>query len=131
MAMDISELERVGFIDGLTDDERAALGAVFDTQDHPVGTALAVEGGDPTKFFVVLDGNVTVHREGSHVADLGAGDPVGEIGVVALRSRNATVLATTPIRVAVAMGWDLRDLLENNDALRQKIADTIAARQQR
>jgi CRP-like cAMP-binding protein len=126
--MDIEELERVGFCTDLTDEDRALLAEVFRDESHPVGTALVVEGGDPTKFFVLLAGHVTVHRDGSHLADLGPGDCFGEMGVVAKESRNATVIATTPVRVAVAMGWDLRDQLAANSDLRARVEAAIAAR---
>jgi CRP/FNR family transcriptional regulator, cyclic AMP receptor protein len=125
MGMDSNELERIGFVSGLTDDDRAALDDVFTASAHDVGTALIVEGGDPTKFFVLLEGNVTVHRDGAHVADLGPGDCFGEIGVVTLASRNATVIATTPVRVATAMGWDLRDLLDGHPNLRERVIEAI------
>ena len=128
MGMDSSELERIGFVSELTDDDRAALDGVFTVSTHEVGTALIVEGGDPTKFFVLLEGNVTVHRDGAHVADLGPGDCFGEAGVVTMASRNATVIATTPIRVATAMGWDLRDLLDEHPSLRARVTEAIEQR---
>jgi CRP-like cAMP-binding protein len=128
MGMDITDLERVGFVADLTDDERAALGAVFSPETHPVGTALIVEGGDPTKFYVLLDGHVTVHRQGSHLADLAPGDCFGEMGVIAKEARNATVIATTPVTVAAAMGWDLRDQLDAHPGLRDRIAGSISDR---
>ena len=126
--MDIAELERIGFLTDLTEEDRDALGSVFSDAAYPVGTALIVEGGDPTTFFVLLDGHVTVHRAGSHLADLGPGDCFGEVGVVARESSNATVISTTQIRVAKAMGWDLRDLLASRPELRARIESTIAAR---
>jgi CRP-like cAMP-binding protein len=126
--MDASELERVGFVTGVTDDERDDLAGVFRAERHPVGTVFAVEGGDSNKFFVLLEGHVTVHREGRHVRDLGPGDSFGELGVVAISPRTATVIATTPVEVAVAMGWDLRDRLERNEALLQRVSEAIAAR---
>jgi cAMP-dependent protein kinase regulator/CRP/FNR family cyclic AMP-dependent transcriptional regulator/cGMP-dependent protein kinase 2 len=126
--MDIAELERVGFIADLEADHRNQLSGVFDEESHPVGTALIVEGGDSTRFFVLLEGYVTVHREGSHLADLGPGDCFGEMGVVSKQSRNATVIATTPIRVAATMGWDLRDQLAANEDLRDRVEAAIVAR---
>lgn len=126
--MDASELERVGFVTGATDAERDDLAAVFRVEERPVGTALVVEGDPPTKFFVLLDGHVTVHRAGAHVRDLGPGDSFGEVGVVGLAPRNATVIATTPVTVAVAMGWDLRERLERNEALRARLAPLLAER---
>lgn len=126
--MDITELERVGFVAGLTDQDREQLAGLFREESHPVAAALIVEGGDPTMFFVLLEGHVTVHRDGVHLADLGPGDCFGEMGVVAKQSRNATVIATTPIRVATVMGWDLREHLDANPGLRERVDGAIAAR---
>jgi hypothetical protein len=59
-----------------------------------------------------------LHRSGRHVADLGPGDVFGETGVLALKPRNASVIATTPVQVAVAMGWDVRSLLPGRLSLK-------------
>lgn len=129
--MDASELEQVGFVTGVSDAERADLAAVFRKEQHPVGAVLTVEGGDSNKFFVLLDGHVTVHREGRHLRDLGPGDSFGELGVVAMAPRTATVIATTPIEVAVAMGWDLRARLEGNESLMRIVSEGIDGRRDR
>lgn len=121
MTIDKSELTNAGFAVGASDAERDALAALFSIEEHPVGTALIVEGGDSNKFYVLLDGHVTVHREGVHLADLGSGDCFGEAGVLTLEERNATVITTTPVRVAAAMGWDLRSLVESHEGLAAKI----------
>lgn len=126
--MDASELERVGFVAGATDAERDDLAAAFRVEKLPVGTALAIEGDPPTKFYVLLDGHVTVHREGQHLRDLGPGDSFGELGVIGLVPRTATVIATTSIEVAVAMGWDLRERLDRNEALKDRLAQSISER---
>lgn len=126
--MDASELERVGFVAGATKEECDDFASAFRVEEHPVGTALVVEGGPPSKFFIVLDGHVTVHRDGRHVCDLGPGDSFGERGVVGLMPRDATVISTTPVKVAVAMGWDLRDLLERNETLRDRLGQLIVER---
>jgi CRP/FNR family transcriptional regulator, cyclic AMP receptor protein len=126
--MDASELDRVGFVAGATDDEREDVAAAFRVEEHPVGTALVIEGDAPTKFYVLLDGHVTVHREGRHLRDLGTGDSFGELGVIGLSPRTATVIATTKVKVAVAMGWDLRERLERNQALRDRLAHSVAER---
>ena len=121
MAIDKSELDAAGFASGASDAEREALAAVFSVEEHPVGTALIVEGGDSNKVYVVLSGHVTVHREGAHLVDLGAGDMVGETGVLSKEERNATVISTTPGRVASAMGWDVRSVVEAHDGLADQL----------
>ena len=65
----------------------------------------------------MVEGYVTVHHGGRHIADLGPGDVFGERGDLALKPRNASVIANTPVKVAVAMGWDVRDLLGDRPRL--------------
>lgn len=86
------------------------------------------EDTDPTKFFLLLSGHATVHRGGQHLNDLGPGDVFGEIGVLSLEPRSATVITTTGARVAVAMGWDLRDLLDKSPHLKARVESLASAR---
>ena len=126
--MDASDLGASPLFAGLAAQDLTRLSQVMRVENHPRGTVLVEEGDIPSTFFVLLDGNVTVHREGRHVGDLGPGDYFGEVGVLALERRNASVIATTPVRVAVAMGWDLRALLEQADGLRTELTRAAASR---
>ena len=126
--MDTADVEAAALSTGLSAKDWTALGRVMKVRNHPRGTVLAEEGDLPTAFHVLLDGHVTVHREGVHLNDLGAGDYFGEVGVLSLQTRNASVIATTPVRVATAMGWDLRTLLDENPELRKKLTETASNR---
>ena len=126
--MEAADVETAVASTGLSAKDWADLGRVMTVREHPRGTVLAEEGDLPTLFFVLLDGHVTVHRDGAHLSDLGPGDYFGEVGVLSLQTRNASVIATTPVRVATAMGWDLRALLDENPELREKLTTTAAAR---
>lgn len=125
----MDELESTALFSDLNPENRAELADVMKVEEHPLGTVFVAEGDLPSKFFVILDGHVTVHREGQHVVDLGPGDFFGEMGVLSLQVRNATVIATTSARLAVAMGWDLRRVLDDIPAAREKLEETAAARQ--
>lgn len=127
--MDGAGLDSVELFSDLSADDRTRIGAVLKTEEHPTGRVLVEEGDLPTKFYVILEGTVTVHRKGRHVVDLGPGDVFGEIGVLAMERRNATVIATTPLTVAVAMGWDLRRVLDELPAARRRLEEVAAARQ--
>lgn len=116
--MEPSQLAPTGVLSDVPDDDRGALAAIMRVEERPQGHVLVAEGDIPDKFFVLVDGHATVHRSGRHVADLGPGDIFGERGVLALKPRNASVIATTPVRVAVAMGWDVRDMLGDRPRLR-------------
>lgn len=126
--IEASELAGVALFEGLSEDDLAAIGAKMRRLHVPVGDVLAGEGELSSKAFVILRGSMTVHREGRHIADLGAGDIVGEVGTAGLLRRNATVIATTPSMVAVLMGWDLRGLIERFPPLKERIEAVAASR---
>lgn len=126
--LNAADLEATPLFAGLSEDDRDALAGVLNAREHPRGAVLAEEGDLPTLFHVLLEGHVTVHREGAHLADLGPGDYFGEVGVLSLEARNASVIATTPVKVATAMGWDLRQLLDEHPALKEELAATAAER---
>lgn len=93
------------------------------------GESLIEEGDLSYKFFVILDGTVEVSRDGLAVAMLGPGDFVGEHGILAHERRNADVVATSTVRAGVAIGWDIRDLMEQHPSVRNEILRTSAARE--
>lgn len=126
--VDGGRLAEVELFAGLSDEERDAVAGMMRVVRVPVGNVLALEGGSSAKFFAILDGAMTVHRGGQHLADLGPGDVVGEAGALALLPRNATVIATLPSEIAVLMGWDLRALVEQYPALRERAEAIVAER---
>lgn len=95
----------------------------------PEGEALIEQGDLSYKFFVILDGTVEVSRDGLPVAVLGPGDFVGEHGILAHERRNADVVATSTVRAAVAIGWDIRELMDQHPAVRSEILRASAARE--
>jgi CRP/FNR family transcriptional regulator, cyclic AMP receptor protein len=124
----VEQLQSTPMFDGLDPGLLERIAAEMQAQSVPLGTVFASEGDLPTKFFVVLDGWVTVHRHGHHVADLGPGQVFGETGAVTLQPRNASVIATTPVRIASMMGWELRTLLEESPEVHERIDALVAER---
>ena len=110
-------------------EELGDVAGVMDLVSAPVGSVLTSEADDlKAKFFVLLQGTVTVHREGHHVADLGPGEVFGEAVSVAGQPRNATVIVTTPAELGVVMGWDLRGLLERQPSIRTRLDEIVSSR---
>jgi CRP-like cAMP-binding protein len=92
------------------------------------GQSLIEEGDLSYKFFVILDGSVEVYRDGRLLAELGSGDFVGEHGILEHERRNADVVAATSVRAAVAIGWDIRDLMEEHASVRSQVLRASAER---
>jgi CRP-like cAMP-binding protein len=127
--MDRSLLTGVDLFSDLSEEQLDLLASKMTEVKRPVGSLLTEEGDISDKFFVILAGAVTVHRDGHHVADLLAGDFFGESGTAGTPARrNATVIATTPVRLGVIFGWDLRDMLDELPNLRPRVEQAIADR---
>ena len=116
-------LAAVGLFSDLSAAELDKVASVARPLQAPTGSVLAEEDDLSTRFFVILEGTVTVHRAGRHLADLGPGDFFGEAGTTTLAPRNASVIATTPVEAAVVMGWDLRRMLDQLPSLKATTAD--------
>jgi CRP-like cAMP-binding protein len=71
---------------------------------------------------------VGVTREGRKVSELGAGDFVGEMALVADMPRTATVTATTPVHLLVLTDRGFRDLLVQSPSIATKILQSLGER---
>jgi cAMP-dependent protein kinase regulator len=93
----------------------------------PEGKELVREGDYSYDVLVIEEGTARVEKSGSKVADLGPGDVVGEMGVLEKAQRNATVVATSPMRLFTLTGWDIRRLRKSApdavDHLRSVVAE--------
>jgi CRP/FNR family transcriptional regulator, cyclic AMP receptor protein len=72
-----------------------------DEVDMAPGRHLLDEGALPHEFFLILEGEVEVTHDGQTLANLGPGDFFGEIAILEDMRRTATVVTTTPCRLAV------------------------------
>jgi CRP/FNR family transcriptional regulator, cyclic AMP receptor protein len=78
--------------------------------------------------FVILEGTAVVKRGGRKVADLGPGDTAGELSLLDLGPRTASVFATSDMRVLVLTARQLTGLLDETPALAHKLLAAMAGR---
>jgi len=107
------------------------LGDVAELADElsvPAGTALMREGESGREFVVLVEGTVKVTRKGRKVAELGDGDFVGEIALVADVPRTATVVASSPLRMLVVSDRAFQRLLRQQPALAAKVMRSLGER---
>jgi CRP-like cAMP-binding protein len=83
-----------------------------DEVDAAAGHELTRQGAYAQEFFVVVSGTADVIRDGERVGALEPGDFFGEVGLLGSRwERNATVVATSPMRLLVLARHQFRELL--------------------
>ncbi len=127
-AMEESELRTIPLFESLSSDERRAIAPHVDEIEVPEGTKLVRQGEFAYEFFVIDDGTADVMRDGERIAELGAGDFLGEMGIVGKVVRNATVVTTSPSRVIVMTEQAMRSMTGTNPAVADRIAAVVEER---
>jgi putative iron-dependent peroxidase len=124
-----SELLRsVPLLRGLDPVEIERLGELAIQQDYADGEALMHQGEPGNHFFLIVDGTVTIQRNGRAVARRGAGDHLGEISLLDGRPRTATVVAEGPVRVLMLDRRDFDRLLDEHPAIAHQLVGTLVDR---
>jgi CRP/FNR family transcriptional regulator, cyclic AMP receptor protein len=126
--MDESELRSIPLFESLTNEERRAIAPHADEVEVPEGTELVRQGDFAYEFFVIEEGTAEVKRDGEHVAELGPGDFLGEMGIVGKVVRNATVVTTSPARVVVMTEQALRSMARTNPSVADRITAAVEKR---
>lgn len=113
---------------GLSRGERSELATVTEDMDVAEGKILCREGESAREFFVIVEGEVVVTKEGRELRRLGAGDFFGEIALVEHSPRTATVSASTPLRFFVLTSQAFWRLVDHQPEIERKILTALAQR---
>ena len=108
--------------------ELEQIAQIADEIDLAEGKELTRLGGPGREFFVLLEGEADVSRDGQTIIELGPGDFFGEIALVQDTPRTATVTATTPVRVLVITDRAFKRLLEEQPEIQRKVLVALAQR---
>lgn len=92
------------------------------------GTVLAEQGQLGLEAMVLLSGTAVDRRSNRKIAELGAGDILGEMSLVSNQPRNATVVATSEVDVLVLDRREFSSLLGAEPKVALKILETVASR---
>jgi CRP/FNR family transcriptional regulator, cyclic AMP receptor protein len=127
--MDVERLRRLPLFEELDHHDLSQLLRWVREVSVADGDVLFEQGSMPHELFVIEEGSVEVLRDGERVATLGPGDVVGEMAVLRLERRWASVVATGKVR-AVALGVDdLATMSEQMPELADRLRETMRRRQ--
>jgi CRP-like cAMP-binding protein len=129
--MEAAAIAGIPLFEGLTADELQRIAVHLEPIDVPAGWFLLNQGSYPEGFFVVLEGEVTVERDGEPIATLGPGDFFGEVALLEDDRRTATVATATRVRAAVMEASDFFEMCAEIPAVSSRITSAAMQRGER
>ena len=122
-------LGRAPLFRDLSKHELGELAKATEDLEVEAGKVLTREGDLGREFFVIVEGEVSVTKDGEEIRRLGPGDFFGEIALVYEDARRtATVTATTPLRFFVLTRQSFRSLLERQPKIEEKVMRVLEER---
>ena len=130
VGLDPARLKAIPVFSDCSDDELAHIAALAAEVSVPPGKELVREGDYSYDVLAIEEGTAKVERHGEHVADLGPGDVVGEMGVLDRGQRNATVTATSPMMLVTLTSWDVKKIAKQAPRAIERIRELVAQRRE-
>jgi CRP-like cAMP-binding protein len=111
---------------GLSRSEREAIQRVTYERTVTAGEILCEQGQPGYQFFLILEGEASVHQSGRELRRLSPGDHVGELALLDRGLRSATVRAETDMVLQVIDEMDFSTLLDEVPGLAHKLLAVVA-----
>ena len=127
--MNMRRLAELPLFSGLED--RKALDAVASTAIETSveeGRVIVREGDYSEDLTIIDEGTARVEHDGQTVAELGPGDVFGEAGLLGKAMRNATVTATSDMRLIRLSSFDVNRLRSAHPQLVKRIEELAVSR---
>ena len=124
-------LGRAPLFQNLSRGKLVQLAKVTEDLEVEEGKVLAREGDLGSEFFVIVDGEVAVTKDGRDLRRLGAGDFFGEIALIwDSPRRTATVTAATPLRFFILTRQAFRSLIDHHPDIERNVLEALEERVQ-
>ena len=124
----VEAIKRVPLFAKLSKQGLQDVAAIADEIDLPEGKQLTRQGERAQEFVVLLDGSAEVQQDARVVNTLGAGDFLGEIGLVTKLPRTATVTTTSTVRALVITDRDFLELLRRSPEVSAGVLEALGER---
>ena len=95
---------------------------------YPVGQRILRQGFTGTGFYVILDGEVAVRRNGTEIATLGKGDFFGEMSILLGEAPVADIVTTRQLSVLHLGGPELEGFLRDHPPVMFRMLKSLAMR---
>lgn len=124
----VRSLSQLDLFSDCTQTELRQVGTLTTEMDVPAGKTLCKQGAVGAECFIVLQGEVTVDRDGTKLATLGPGAIFGEMALLGAVRRTANVGSITPVRLLTLNGVEFRTMLHASPSVAEKLATGASVR---
>jgi CRP/FNR family transcriptional regulator, cyclic AMP receptor protein len=124
----VDSLRKAPLFADLSKDELQELAKVTEDLEVQPGKVLCREGELASEFFVIVDGDVEVTRDGQRLRTLGSGEFFGEIALLEEMPRTATVTAISPLRFFVLTRQSFWGMVNRSPEVERKLLRALAKR---
>jgi CRP-like cAMP-binding protein len=97
-------------------------------ESFPVGHRVLRQGFTGTGFYVILEGEVAIKRDGQQIATLAKGDFFGEMSILLGEPPVADVVTTRQLNVLHLGGPELEGFLRDHPPVMYRMLKTLALR---
>lgn len=108
--------------------ELEASAHTFDEEWFAEDQRILRQGFGGSNFYVILDGEAAVRRDGQDLATLGRGDFFGEVSVLLGEVPTADVVALRPLRCLVLSGSEVQEFLTSTPRVMFRMLQAEARR---
>ena len=108
--------------------ELQRVGQLTDVMDLSSGRVLMRQGETGSEMMVLVDGTVSVRRDGAVLAERGPGEVLGEMALLSDAPRSATVTLTSDARLLVVARREFNALMDEMPSVRAQIMECLARR---
>ena len=126
--MDASQLKRIPIFADVPDEELRVVTTFASSEEFPDDKVILREGDFSNHLYAIEEGTVKVTRDGEEIGQLGPGDIFGEVGLIEKERRQASIEATSRVRVIKIEHWELQRMKKKLPDVYKRIEDPAAAR---
>ena len=124
----LEHLSRVSLFSAASKKELEKLAKASDEIEVPAGKEVVEQGRVGHEFFLIVDGNAAVKRNGRKIASLGPGDYFGELSLLDRNPRSASVVADSDMKLLVLGQREFGGVLDEVPTLAHKLLTSMAKR---
>ncbi|MCP4423469.1 MAG: GNAT family N-acetyltransferase [Chloroflexi bacterium] len=119
---------RIAIFDGLEEGELTKIAGLCHVIERPSGEVILRAGEEGSTLYMIMEGRMAIYApdNGTLIAQVNAGDFIGEISLVTKNPYNATAVAAAPVKLIVLRHQDFETLINRHPRIGMKVMRNIA-----